>query len=111
MKVTLEALKTAICSFMDSDIISKAPQNKRFLFGAVTMMLPHIVDDKYHELMPYLKTMELVCDDGMIDIDKAEMEIVKIMDKYGSYSITMLGATISLNQADVHHLAELARMV
>lgn len=109
MTIDLDKLKTALCSFMDTEIISKVPVGRKVLFGAATMALPYWVDDKFMELLPYLKRMGMGSEDGTLDLDRVEQELTKLMDKYGRLQISVLGRDIALDQSDVQKIADLCR--
>ena len=111
MVIRLESLERAICSFMETDILVKAPQGKRFAIGAMIMVAPKVVEKKYADLKGYIDMMEIGTADGQIDIDRAESVVCELMGKYGDYQMDLLGTRICLNQEDVHKLANLARQM
>lgn len=111
MTIDLDKLKTALCSFMDTEIISKVPVGRKVLFGGATLVLPFWVDEKFMQLLPSLKMMGIGSEDGTFDLDKVEQELTKLMDKYGRLQISVLGRDIALDQNDVHKIADLCRSI
>lgn len=109
MIVRLDSIKKAVCSFMETEILSKVPNGKKLVVGALIMMTPKYIDMKYNELYPYIAMMELGTEDGQIDIDKADKTITDLMAKYGGYEMNLLGTTVKLGQADIHRIAELSK--
>ena len=109
MVVRLDSLKKAVCSFIETEILSKVPNGKKIVIGAMIMVVPKFIDIKYKELYPYISMMELGTEDGQLDIDKAEKTLSELMTKYGGYSMDLLGTTITFNQSDIHRIAELSK--
>ena len=109
MVVSLDSVKRAVCSFMETDILYKAPEHKRFVIGAMIMMAPKIVEKKYSDWKDYISMMEIGTGEGQIDIDRAESLLCELMGKYGNYQMDLMGTRICINQDDVHKVASLAR--
>lgn len=111
MVVSIDSLKKAIVSYMETEIMPKLSSSSRLPFGACILIAPKFIDMKYKELQPFVQAMEIGTADGSIDIDRAESTVCELMNKYGTYTKDLLGIHLCLDQSDIHRLAEIARVM
>lgn len=111
MVISIDSVKKAIVTYMDTEIMPKIPSGSRLPFGACIMIAPKVIDMKYKDYQPFIQAMEIGTAEGSIDIDRAESTLCDLMSKYGNFSRDLLGTRICLDQSDIHRLAEIARVM
>lgn len=108
MKISYDNFLTALCSFVETDIMEKLPRNRRLLLGVAIIALPSWLTKKvrdYSELLDALNVM----DDNHIDIDELEELGKKLLTKYGNYEIKLMDLSILITADDVSRLCQVAR--
>lgn len=111
MVISIDSMKRAIVTYMETEILPKLSASNRLPFGACIMVAPKYIDMKYKELQPFIQAMEIGTAEGNIDIDRAESTVCELMGKYGNFSKDLMGIHFGLDQSDIHKLAEIARVM
>lgn len=109
MKIPFDTFKTVVCRYMDTDIIDKAPRNRRLLLGIGVMLAPTFLDKQVNEHLSLLCTLGVIDEEKQVDVDTLEDVTTKLIDKYGSYQMNVLDMTIDLTKEDVAKLSQMCR--
>lgn len=94
---------------MDADIVHKAPQNRRLLLGAISLVAPSVLDKKVREFLPVLQTMGIMDGEGMVDVDRLETLCVDLVKKYGRYEMKIVDVTVSIGEEDIRRFLTICR--
>lgn len=109
MKVTFDIFTTALCSYIDSDIIAKLPNNKRFLMGVAVMAIPLILSKKVNDYSDILCTLGVMDEENCIDVDNLEEVATKLMNKYGCYQFKLMDLLVDVKEDDILKLCAKCR--
>lgn len=109
MKIKFDTFTTAVCKYIDTDIINKAPRNRRLLLGVAVMATPNFLTQKARDYNKLLSSLEVIDEDNKIDIDTLESVGTELMNKYGSYQLKILDMAIDITRDDVSRLCQLCR--
>jgi hypothetical protein len=108
MKITYDNFLTALCSYIDSDIMEKLPRNRRLLLGIAIMALPAYLTNKVRTYSELLKTLNII-DGDFVDLDELEATGKQLLEKYGNYEMKLMDLTIAITQDDICRLCQSAR--
>ena len=111
MVIPMKSVCTAISSFIETDIIPKAPQDRRLLLGAAALIAPKWIEKQVQENSEYLEMLGIMTGEGLVDTDKAEGVATSLLDKYGNYTLAMKNVTVSIGKDDVSRIVELSKML
>lgn len=109
MKISFDTFKTVVCRYMDTDIIDKAPRNRRLLLGIGVMLAPSFLDKQVNAYLPVLCTLNVIDEDKQINVDTLEDVATKLIDKYGSYQMKLLDITVDITREDVIKFCQMCR--
>lgn len=107
--VSYEKFKEALVCYMDTDIIHKAPQNRRLLLGAIALVAPSVLDKKIQEYSSVLQTMGIMDSEKMVDDDRLENLCVDLVKKYGRYEMKLFDVSVSIGEEDVRRFLTICR--
>lgn len=108
MRISYDHFLTALCSFVETEIMEKLPRNRRLLLGVAIIALPSWLTKKVREYSELLDTLNIMEDD-QIDIDELEELGKKLLTKYGNYEIKLMDLVINITADDVCRLCQSAR--
>jgi hypothetical protein len=108
MKITYDSFLTALCSYIDSDIMEKLPRNRRLLLGIAIMALPAWLTNKIRNYSELLETLNII-DGDFVDLDELEAVGKQLLEKYGNYELKLMDLAITITQDDICRLCQSAR--
>lgn len=111
MKVKFDSFTTALCSYVETDIIGKLPQNKKLLMGIAVMAIPLLLSKKVNDYSELLCTLGVMDSSNCVDVDILEDTGYQLMDKYGSYQIKLMDMLIDITKDDITKLCALCRRI
>lgn len=111
MKIRFDSFTTALCSYMETDIIEKLPQNRKLLMGVAVMAIPIMLSKKVNDYSELLCSLNVVDCDNYVDIDVLEDIGYKLIDKYGSYQMKFMDITINISKDDITKLCASCRTI
>ena len=109
MRVKFDTFTTAVCKYIDTDIINKAPRNRRLLLGVAVMATPNFLSKKCKEYNQLLSSLGIIDEDNKVDLDSLESVGTELMDKYGSYQMKLLDMEINITKDDISRLCQMCR--
>lgn len=109
MVVSFDSFTTAIGAYIESEIVQKAPSNRRLLLGAVAMVAPAIVARKANDYSQYVKAIGMIDEEGNIEIDALEDMGTKLIEKYGQYQFKLLDVSVNITKEDVISFCQMLR--
>ena len=109
MRVKFDTFTTAVCKYIDTDIINKAPRNRRLLLGVAVMATPNFLSKKCKEHCQLLSSLGIIDEDNKVDLDSLESVGTELMDKYGSYQMKILDMEINITKDDISRLCQMCR--
>ncbi len=107
--ITFDNFSSAVCKYMDTDIINKAPRNRRLLLGVAVMATPSFLEKKAKEYKQLLLALNVMDEDNNIDVDSLESVGTELINKYGSYQLKVLDIEINITKDDIARLCQMCR--
>jgi hypothetical protein len=104
--VSFQQTITGCVNYVDNEILNKITDWRKWVFGAGIGIALTKSTNLFNQLkqVPIIKTMGLINENDMIDIDTIYAEILKQAQKSTiTFDVPMLGA-VTLNQQDVEKL-------
>lgn len=107
MKITIEQLSNAVMQYFESEIYTKAVGFKKFTLGAAYVLyrpkLPGVIVNLLNN--PLIKMLDIVDENGLIDLDKLYSAGKESIRKSGQFEI----AGILFNESDIDRLYSIAQ--
>lgn len=107
MKVDANKLINGIVNYADNEVINNLPTSGKWLLGAGMGIMTAKVNDMVDSLLnnAMIKTMGIVDDEGMFDIDLIASNLRNSASKYGRMTIQIpLVGNLTFSESDIDSL-------
>lgn len=113
--VEFASFMEALGSYIDTEIVQKAPRDRRMSMGVVALAAPMVLTRKANENAGLLRDMGLVDESMAVDVDALEDFLSKLMDRYGPYRFEIPkpfgGLSVELTKDDVARFCQTCRNI
>ena len=105
MKVTVNQISEGLGRYIDSELMPKVPGIRKWMLGVAAVYAGQMVNAKIAENAKLLKSVGIMTEDGMIDLDKFMPYMKSLAAESGPVTehISMLG-DITFDSSDVEKL-------
>ena len=105
MKVTVQQISEGVGRYIDNELMPKVPGIRKWMLGIAGIYSGQMIETKIKEYGSVLKSVGIMSEDGMIDIDKFLPHMKAIASQSGPVTehIALLG-DITFDASDVEKL-------
>lgn len=102
--VSKQALINGLSNYIHQMVLPSITDvwNKRIMDGAMDLLVMH--PEYFDRLMEKYPIVDMVCVDGMYDIDALEEVVRHNIDSYGPITIKLLGGSYTFDANDISNL-------
>ena len=105
MRVTPAQISDGIARYVDSELVPKMPGVRKWILGISGAYLGAMAEQKIRENEQMLRSIGIMSDDGMIDIDSLRTRLMSTASSTGPVTEHMpLFGDVTFNSSDVEKL-------